>query len=742
MASSSGEVASGPDQKRLDSKELPSICSLGKGLSGFIYETKWKGTKYARKDFPLGSEECNSVFEDEIKSLFALDDPNIVKCFGYTVGDSSCSLLLEYVDSNLQNTIQRSIEAQRTKNSADSSGTLRLRIVDVDEVKGLLSSIEENRKITRVDEGTSKTLGRSNIPFEVPEAVNIISQIVAGMKYLHDNQVVHGDLKPKNVLSYSESGSVKVKLADFGLVETKKRIKLVSKRTQHFEILMWKAPEQFEELLGPLAKDLDDPFTDSDTDDEDVRFVGRHGDDKFKILAMSDVYSFGLICSHILGGKLLYPNLSLTQLREQRMHIGFKPEMLSATCPDFLRDLIYSCLDFHPLGRPTFSNISSTFFKALQPLPPRQLMKEIVTTGAKIGERAFNLWPLSTRAKNPAEHMLNTSLFCHSWRAEGTNALGETAAAECTMLQPSGGIDYFHLLLDASGSTWERVKTVVDKKRVYKHLLKSFEQLVEYGDTLRPHDVIYVWTNFNKRTQLLCRVERTNFDAQLEIIRAAYRKEFDSINYKETRLNDAIFAKVMVEIREEYDDKKADFFRLLPFTDGEDFGSETALLNGMMDEINSVGDRLHTRFITANMPPTSRLYKRLQSQQGRIKSAEPLLESWFDYPTFYQSGHRKVVRDQRCLGRINPQDVWFSWAREDSRSRSWMKPLKFFSPFPTFSLRASPPPHPLPILIDLPPHPLPTCICEFKCCCLELPQIDRFSGNILQEIRPEFQEVT
>ncbi|KAG0556571.1 hypothetical protein KC19_11G063600 [Ceratodon purpureus] len=634
MASSSGEVASGPDQKRLDSKELPSICSLGKGLSGFIYETKWKGTKYARKDFPLGSEECNSVFKDEVKSLFALDDPNIVKCFGYTVGDSSCSLLLEYVDSNLQNTIQRSIEAQRTKNSADSSGTLRLRIVDVDEVKGLLSSIEENRKITGVDEGTSKTLGRSNIPFEVPEAVNIISQIVAGMKYLHDNRVVHGDLKPKNVLLSSESGSVKVKLADFGLVETKKRIKLVSKRTQHFEILMWKAPEQFEELLGPLAKDLDDPFTDSDTDDEDVRFVG-HGDDKFKILAMSDVYSFGLTCSHILGGKLLCPNLSLTQLREQRMHIGLKPEMLSATCPDFLRNLICSCLDFHPLSRPTFSHISSTFFKALQPLPPRQLMKEILTTAAKIGEPAFYLW-----AKNPAEHVLNTSPFYHGWKAEGTNALGEIttsvfhnnwnakatnangekAEAEYTILHPSGGKAYFHLLLDASGSLSAKVKTRDrngDRKRVYHYLLTNFEQLVEGGDTLLPEDMIYVWTFNSWKTTLLCRVKKKNFHAQLENIRAAYFTEIEDDNYKGTRMYDAI-ATVMKRIGEQYmAHKKADFF-LVPFTDGIDHGSQSTFLNGMMDYINGIGGRLHTIFITANMPPDSEFYKRLQILKHEI----------------------------------------------------------------------------------------------------------------------------
>ena len=154
--------------------------------------------------------------------------------------------------------------------------------------------------------------------------------------------------------------------------------------------------------------------------------------------------------------------------------------------------------------------------------------------------------------------VLNGSLFNHSWRVEGTNVLGERAAAEYSILQPSGGVAYFHMLLDASGSTWDKVKTGA-RKRVYEYLLENFERLVEWGDALRPHDVIYVWT-FNRRTKLLCRVERKNFRAQMDTIRAAYRKEFDGENYKETRLYDAI-ATVMVTIREEYmAHKKADFF--------------------------------------------------------------------------------------------------------------------------------------------------------------------------------------
>jgi len=201
----------------------------------------------------------------------------------------------------------------------------------------------------------------------MPEALNIISQIATGMKYLHDNEVVHGDLKPKNVLLCPEAGEMKVKVTDFGLVETKKRIKLVSKRSRHFEILMWKAPELFSKLLGPVTEDSDDPFTDSDTDlseDEEIR-----GSEDFlrSKLAMADVYSFGLTCSHILGAKVLYPDLSLTKLRIQRLD-GFRPD-LPSTCPEYLKALIYSSLESEPLSRPTFSAICA--LKVVQPIPSK-----------------------------------------------------------------------------------------------------------------------------------------------------------------------------------------------------------------------------------------------------------------------------------------------------------------------------------------------------------------------------------
>ena len=68
----------------LESKALLSLRRRGRVLSGFVYETTWEGgdlstwegrSLYARKDFPLGSERRNHLFESEVKPLLNLDDP-------------------------------------------------------------------------------------------------------------------------------------------------------------------------------------------------------------------------------------------------------------------------------------------------------------------------------------------------------------------------------------------------------------------------------------------------------------------------------------------------------------------------------------------------------------------------------------------------------------------------------------------------------------------------------------------
>lgn len=44
---------------------------------------------------------------------------------------------------------------------------------------------------------------------------DFISQIASGLKFLHSQNIIHGDLTPKNILLFEENGKVTCKIADY-----------------------------------------------------------------------------------------------------------------------------------------------------------------------------------------------------------------------------------------------------------------------------------------------------------------------------------------------------------------------------------------------------------------------------------------------------------------------------------------------------------------------------------------------
>nr|PNR26089.1 hypothetical protein PHYPA_031143 [Physcomitrium patens] len=214
--------------------------------------------------------------------------------------------------------------------------------------------------------------------------------------------------------------------------------------------------------------------------------------------------------------------------------------------------------------------------------------------------------------------MLWPSLFFDGWSAQGSAGNGKEALAQYTLHEPTEENAHVHMLLDASGSTWEHVKKG-DGRRVYEHLFENFAKVVKSKETgFRPHDKICVWS-FNRQAKLLFEVEHKDFVAKEDAIKAKYKKQMDvGTDYKETRLYDAV-AMAMEKIQDAHKkNKKADFF-LVVFTDGVDNKSEKVKLKDMVTSISKLHGRLHTIFITANMPPNTELYKQLEAMKNEIE---------------------------------------------------------------------------------------------------------------------------
>lgn len=65
--------------------------------------------------------------------------------------------------------------------------------------------------------GDLAKLCKSKVKYDEPTMRRIVKQLVSALKYLHEANVVHADLKPENIMvTYGDDGQMMVKVGDFG----------------------------------------------------------------------------------------------------------------------------------------------------------------------------------------------------------------------------------------------------------------------------------------------------------------------------------------------------------------------------------------------------------------------------------------------------------------------------------------------------------------------------------------------
>lgn len=249
----------------INPKDYKLLSYIGEGTSARVKLVTKIGetTKYALKELIDDTPESLRHFLSEGEILFQLNHPNIIHIYGISYGGDSkppC-LLLSYAPYSL----------------------------DVLIAKGELNESEKSR---------------------------IMTEVVEGMRYLHDQKYMHRDLKPANVLLDEE---MHVLIADFGLA-TKEKDK---EQLPDGGTLRYMAPELFE--------------------DSDVIIYD----------SSVDVYSFGVMLSYLITEKNLpfsFPNITNKILPP-----------LSDDLIDWVRQLILRCISFTPSERPSFSEIATIF---------------------------------------------------------------------------------------------------------------------------------------------------------------------------------------------------------------------------------------------------------------------------------------------------------------------------------------------------------------------------------------------
>ncbi|CAL9104294.1 unnamed protein product [Musa textilis] len=156
--------------------------------------------------------------------------------------------------------------------------------------------------------------------FKLPALLRVAIDVSKGMNYLHQNNIIHRDLKAANLLM--DENEV-VKVADFGVARVKVESGVMTAETGTYR---WMAPEVIEHK----------PY-----------------DHK------ADVFSFAIVMWELLTAKLPYEYLTPLQAAVGVVQKGLRPTIPKNAHPK-LAELLEKCWQQDPAVRPDFSEILET----------------------------------------------------------------------------------------------------------------------------------------------------------------------------------------------------------------------------------------------------------------------------------------------------------------------------------------------------------------------------------------------
>ena len=240
--------------------------------------------------------------------------------------------------------------------------------------------------------------------FEARRSMRFATQIAEALEAAHAHGVVHGDVKPENIVAQADD---RIKLLDFGIARRKADVALTT--TQASSTVDWAPESAFAGTLAYMAP-------------EQLR---RESPDE-----RADLFSLGVILYEMLAARRPFGGTTVPELIAQILDEKVKPPSIETTnLPAGLEALIERLLDKNRAGRYQSA-------RDLQ-LDLKNLLREVEMGGAMppsvVGKRAIAVLPFKLLTPNAEDEYLGVALadaLIHALGAGGNLLVRPTSSVE------------------------------------------------------------------------------------------------------------------------------------------------------------------------------------------------------------------------------------------------------------------------------------------------------------------------
>ncbi|KAF0349247.1 kinase-like protein [Gigaspora margarita] len=287
--------------QNFDFPEFSNVIEIARGGHSFVYSAEYRGAKIALKKFR--NAEIRKIANELNQHITVNNSENVIRFLGITEGfGNSLMMVLQYANG----------------------GTLR---------DYLKRKIHEKIFI-----------------ISWAEIILITGQIISGLQNLHDNNVIHGDLHPKNILIVLDDKNKfnKAAIADFGSAS--------------------KSDDSKASIYGNSFNDEIDFGSASESDDSTLSthrkyHVIEYADPQFFIdprsprpTFKSDIYSLGVMLWELTSGIRPYSTINNKIALYGHILKGLREKIIPGTPSSYSR-LYKRCWSTNPKKRPKLREI-------------------------------------------------------------------------------------------------------------------------------------------------------------------------------------------------------------------------------------------------------------------------------------------------------------------------------------------------------------------------------------------------